>query len=110
MTREEAIAWFEERTKGMVMSETRSMYQMALSALRAQPAKDTNVPTNRWFSVKDRLPRCGESVIVTDGELVHEARLSVCHKWWRRAGVSWLRIDATHWQPMPSTEGIEDDT
>lgn len=72
-------------------------------------AKDIDVPTNRWISVKDKLPRCGDRVIMTDGVFVCEAFLSISGKWVRN-GIGWIASEITHWMPMPSTEGIEDDT
>lgn len=57
-------------------------------------------PLNGWISVHDRLPRCGESVIVTDGELVCEAFLSISGKWVRN-GIGWIASEITHWQPTP---------
>lgn len=54
----------------------------------------------RWISVKERLPRCGERVLVTNGGSVWEAYLSISHKWVRQEFV-W-GIDVTHWMPLPS--------
>lgn len=38
----------------------------------------------KWISVKERLPRCGERVLVTNDGSVWEAYLSVSHKWVRQ--------------------------
>lgn len=72
---------------------------MAISALRAQQAQESK-PLNGWISVKDRLPLCGDRVIMTDGVFVCEAFLSISGKWVRN-GIGWIESEITHWQPMP---------
>lgn len=65
---------------------------------------------NGWISVKDRLPRCGESVIVTDGVFVGEAFWGISGKWVRN-GIGWIASEITHWMPMPTppkTEKMEE--
>lgn len=65
MNIEEAIkhiityAYFEDD----IPLQVATAFDMAISALRAQPAKDTNVPTNRWISVQDRLPEKNQAVL-----------------------------------------------
>lgn len=63
--------------------------------------KDINVPS-KWISVKDRLPKDGECVIVYD---TREDYIGM----WEFSGVAWynddynpLSIDeVTHWMPLP---------
>ena len=55
----------------------------------------------KWISVKDRLPRCGDRVIMTDGVFVCEAFLSISGKWVRN-GIGWIESEITHWMPMPT--------
>ena len=78
----------------------------ALHIIDSIPAADVveqeqeSKPLNGWISVNDKLPRCGESVIVTDGVFVCEAFLSISGKWVRN-GIGWIESEITHWQPMP---------
>ena len=53
----------------------------------------------RWISVNDRLPRCGERVLVTNDGSVWEAYLSISHKWVRQEFVWAAKV--THWMPLP---------
>ena len=53
----------------------------------------------RWISVKERLPRCGERVLVTNDGSVWEAYLSISHKWVRQEFVWAAKV--THWMPLP---------
>lgn len=66
-------------------------------ALDKRDAALAKVP--RWISVKERLPRCGERVLVCNGGSVWEAYLSISHKWVRYEFL-WA-IDVTHWMPLP---------
>lgn len=87
----------------------------AIEALKEQPAKDTNVPTNRWISVKDRLPEKDENYIVTvcdegcsAGEGIWYSTVVVVAEYYKG---SWTWCDGgheyslegivTHWMPMP---------
>lgn len=54
----------------------------------------------RWISVEERLPRCGERVLVTNDGSVWEAYLSISHKWVRQEFVWAAKV--THWMPLPS--------
>ena len=53
----------------------------------------------KWISVKERLPRCGERVLVTNDGSVWEAYLSISHKWVRQEFVWAAKV--THWMPLP---------
>lgn len=55
---------------------------------------------SEWISVNDKLPAYGERVLVTEGNAVFEAFLSISHKW-VRDGLCWLE-GVTHWMPMPA--------
>ena len=54
---------------------------------------------SEWSSVKERLPRCGERGLVTEGNGVFEAVLSISHNW-SRFGIGWAE-GVTHWMPLP---------
>ena len=54
----------------------------------------------KWIPVTERLPRCGERVLVTDGTAVFEVHLSISHKW-VRGGFGWMDGEVTHWMPLP---------
>lgn len=101
MTREEAIkhiityAYYDDD----IPLQVATALDMAISALRAQQEQESK-PTNGWISVLDRLPRCGDRVIITDGVFVCEAFLSISHKWVRN-GIGWIESEITHWMPMP---------
>ncbi len=102
MTREEAIkhiityAYYDDD----IPLQVATALDMAISALRAQQEQESK-PTNGWISVKDRLPRCGDRVIMTDGVFVCEAFLSISGKWVRN-GIGWIESEITHWMPMPT--------
>lgn len=113
MTREEAIKCIQEEklryeraplVNGCPMWEewqkAIDICDMAISALRAQQEQESK-PMNEWISVKDRLPRCGDRVIMTDGVFVCEAFLSISGKWVRN-GIGWIESEITHWMPMPT--------
>ena len=102
MTREEAIkhiityAYYDDD----IPLQVATALDMAISALRAQQEQESK-PTNGWISVKDRLPRCGDRVITTDGVFACEAFLSISGKWVRN-GIGWIESEITHWMPMPA--------
>ena len=53
----------------------------------------------KWISVEERLPPCGERVLITEGSAVFEAYLSISNKWVRN-GIGWMEC-VTHWMPLP---------
>ena len=53
----------------------------------------------KWISVTERLPRCGERVLVINDGSVWEAYLSISHKWVRQEFVWAAKV--THWMPLP---------
>lgn len=58
---------------------------------------ETQVP--KWISVEERLPRCGERVLILNDGSVGEAYLSISHKWVRQEFVWAAKV--THWMYMP---------
>ena len=73
----------------------------AIEALKEQPAKDIDVPTNRWISVKDRLPEDQEEVLVCT-----RSKNGI-----RNIDKGYMAIDrfihrgcaeVTHWMPLPA--------
>ena len=91
---------------------------------------DSGVTVQEWISVKDRLPEKDGAYLVTTNSFGN--RQSVKLRWFAKDGENvdaydlagqkdvWYLYDiecgylsinsVTHWMPMPSTEGIEDDT
>lgn len=69
-----------------------------------------------WISVKDRLPKWKEGVLVTDGNVVTVASLDYWDgwpKWWDGHGFSGYEWEfdfsnnfedgkVTHWMPLPN--------
>ena len=81
MTREEAIrtlnfgTWRDNLNSEMSDADSEPLFEaldMAISALKQQQDQESK-PLNGWISVKDRLPRRGDRVIMTDGIFVCEA-------------------------------------
>lgn len=106
MTREEAIKHFAHYIGNeCYTAKHQEACAMAIAALRAQQDQESK-PLNGWISVKDRLPRCGDKVIITDGVFVSEAFLSIRHKW-VRDGFDWIASEITHWMPMPEPPRTE---
>lgn len=70
---------------------------MAAEGLAYIRQLEAKVP--KWISVEDRLPMCGERVLITEGSAVFEAYLSISHKW-VRTGIGWTE-SVTHWMPLP---------
>ena len=73
-------------------------------------------PVQEWISVKDRLPEPFVSVLAF---IQSEEPLPTVHESYIEDHSAWVCIltaeryktgEVTHWMPMPSTEGIEDDT
>lgn len=89
----------------MIIESTRRMTKPEQEAydLGFHEGKYSSIP--KWISVEERLPKCGERVLITDGAAVFEVYLSISHKW-VRSGLLWQE-NVTHWMPLPSTEGIE---
>ena len=64
---------------------------------------DSGVTVQEWISVKDRLPKPFESVLV-----FRDGKISIDYN----EGNGWFAYDfngkrVTHWMPLPSTEGLE---
>ena len=58
-----------------------------------------------WISVNDKLPVCGERVLITDGFGVFEVFRSASGKW-VRMGIGWQE-NVTHWMPLPEPPEVE---
>ena len=107
MTREEAIAYFEENIKTMEQppihlgsavavvkfaercDRMTEAFGMAISALREQP---------RWISVDERLPEKDGFYLVWGPPAIYTET-----KWYDQGTLAqyfWKR-DITHWMPMP---------
>ena len=71
------------------------------------------VTVKEWISVEDRLPEIGRCVIAYNAlakcaaEAMYKGEgMFLQFRWPARL----QEHEITHWMPMPSTEGIEDDT
>ena len=71
------------------------------------------VTVQEWISVEDRLPEIGRCVIAYNAlakcaaEAMYKGEgMFLQFRWPARL----QEHEITHWMPMPSTEGIEDDT
>ena len=114
MTKEEAIkhiityAYFEDD----IPSQVSIAFDIAISALRAMISNNINFPSNRWISVKDRLPDKNCNYIVTacdegfpDGEGIWYSTVVVVAEYydgswtWYDGGYEYsLDGIVTHWQ------------
>ena len=117
MTREEAIAWFEDWVSDYYDSYdipddlTPDIANMAISALRAQQEQESK-PLNGWISVKDRLPdTCGFPCLLCGENSFGQIRVFEGFTGYMERGkFEWhsnqkdIDIDVwtiTHWMPMP---------
>ena len=112
MTREEAIT-YGERKKARIQEKIcrdgssygdYSIYysemaftSAAISAIREQEER-------RWIPVTERLPKCGERVLATDGGFVGEFYIN--KRWqWQRYNVNdsslLMALDILFWMPLP---------
>lgn len=107
MTTDEVIAWFDNWISDYcdIYDIPDGLSDMVIFALHVLQKQESN-PLNEWISVKDRLPRCGDRVIMTDGVFVCEAFLSISGKW-KRNGIDWIESEITHWMPMPEPPEME---
>ena len=89
-------------------------------------AKDTNVPTNGWISVKDRLPENDNEVItaykIDDGKVMKKRNGKLFVKTGNWTGYRWISVwdeyksfateeTVLYWMPLPEPpkEGSQDD-
>ena len=57
----------------------------------------------RWISVKTRLPKDDDAVLVRDGG---EIKMASCNRYsreWWRDGIMQQLCSVTHWMPLPDT-------
>ena len=96
MNTKEAISWFEKRMDNITMPGARSMYAMAIDALREQEKR-------RWIPVTERLPEHFRPVIVCrekgKGEYIVEQGFKDVGDWWKVYGTRTKNV--THWMPLP---------
>ena len=118
MTREEAVKvlkrtvgninWDAKREEIYFTDEWVQAYEMAIAALKEQEKLESKLrvfESSGWISVKDRLPKYGERVLITEGHGVFEASLSISRKW-VRCGIGWTE-GVTHWKPMPEPPEVD---
>lgn len=84
----------------------------AIEALKEQPAKDIDVPTNRWISVKDRLPEeSGYYLVFADIGRSEVLSYSKKYQAFNAFDDSYSErnvIPVTHWMPMPMPPDIKE--
>lgn len=102
MTREKAI-----RLLGFLGANWHGLYlealDMAISALRKQGDKDTNVLI-KWISVQEKLPENNDKVLAfTLSGKYAVARYDQRRRCWIAAG----NLTVTHWMPLPDVPEVE---
>ena len=104
MTREEAIRFANYAQCMAKLQDVKEFYALAEAALREQEER-------RWIPVKERLPKCGERVLATDGGFVGEFYINKRGQW-QRYNVNdsslLMALDILFWMPMPELpkEGV----
>ena len=75
---------------------------------------DNGVTVQEWISVKDRLPETGGYVVCIAKRNPFSRFMPMVARIEKNGWVNPITgqyiSEVTHWMPMPSTEGIEDDT
>ena len=98
-------SWIEQGT-------TETEHEIADHLQKAADAiEELEKAVPRWIPVTERLPEAqsgnvSERVLVTDGEdvaIVEWFNFEECGPFW---GYTGFGKDVTHWMPLPSTEGI----
>lgn len=107
MTREEAIKSLEDAFEyrdrycnkhDIKRNALTDALDMAVSALRKQGDKDTNVPI-KWISVQEKLPESNDKVLAfTLSGKYAVARYDQRRQCWIAAG----NLTVTHWMPLPA--------
>ena len=100
MTREEIIHIFENSrlvSEHFDIEAVTAAYIEGLAALREQEER-------RWIPVTERLPKCGERVLATDGGFVGELYINKRGQW-QRYNVNdsslLMALDILFWMPLP---------
>ena len=75
---------------------------------------DSGVTVQEWISVKDNLPEAGRYVVCIAKRNPFSRFMPMVARIEKNGWVNPITeqyiSEVTHWMPMPSTEGIEDDT
>ena len=97
MTREEAIWYLTPIAESASLERYKEALSMAVAALREQEER-------RWIPVEERLPKCGERVLATDGGFVGEFYINKRGQW-QRYNVNdsslLMALDILFWMPLP---------
>lgn len=106
MTREEAIAYFEERRNYNTHNGNPAAERLAIEALRAQQESKP-----QWISVKDRLPEdMGAVLVIVSGTPRKNITLDGAYEfgeydpdegWILEMWPEWKDATVTHWMPLP---------
>ena len=77
---------------------------MAIDALREQEER-------RWIPVTERLPKCGERVLATDGGFVGEFYINKRGQWQRYNVNDYsllMALDILFWMPLPEPPKVDE--
>ena len=100
MTREEAIRFANYAQCMAKLQDVKEFYALAEAALREQEER-------RWIPVTERLPKCGERVLATDGGFVGEFYINKRGQW-KRYNVNdyslLMALDILWWMPLPEPQ------
>lgn len=100
MTREEAIRFANYAQCMAKLQDVKEFYALAEAALREQEER-------RWIPVEERLPKCGERVLATDGGFVGEFYINKRGQW-KRYNVNdyslLMALDILWWMPLPEPQ------
>ena len=95
--------WYDIPSEEMTLEQARS----AVRELRKKVAEQFANMQNEWISVNDRLPNRFEDVVVcTVSGGFDIGYIDISDLWSIKCTDSII----THWMPLPSTEGLDNET
>ena len=97
MTEREAIEWFEYHAKAMPESETKRMFNIAISALKRQER-------DKWVPCNKRKPDIDSEVFITDsfGEIGHAYYVDLGDRVCFVTAEEYIILeDVKAWKPVP---------
>lgn len=119
MTREEAIRILDPETTGEALAEIEYYGGLSGRTAAVQAVEDACIlavaalrekEERRWIPVEERLPKCGERVLATDGGFVGEFYINKRGQW-KRYNVNdyslLMALDILWWMPLPEPQKEE---